>query len=334
MNATADPGAVWRVINGFSSYWLVVAALELGVFEELAGGERSVEELAATTASSAHHLAVLLDALAAIGVVTAASRGYASTPESDTFLVRGAPRFMGDLVVHSPGRWSNWTQLAQTVRTGAPPEPVDDDAAFYATLVRSTFPTQYATAQRTIALLDPDLAASVRTVLDIGAGAAPWAIAFLQAQPAANAVVNDLPGIIEQSEDSLEHHGVRDRATLLPGDYRVATFAAGTYDVVVLGHVCRGEGATGAPTLIERAAAALAPGGLLVITDYFVDDDRSGSVNARLLGATMMANTASGATFTTRQFRDWVAGAGLHVVDVLEPLPNSPVMLARKEAPR
>ena len=40
-----------------------------------------------------------------------------------------------------------------------------------------------------------------------------------------------------------------------------------------------------------------------------------------------------GATFTRREFREWLGSAGLVRVELLEPLPFTEVMLARKEGP-
>ena len=170
-------------------------------------------------------------------------------------------------------------------------------------------------------------------MVDLGAGAAPWAIALLEVFPGAQAIVNDLPDVVPLTEAMLAEHGVLERARLLPGDYRRVPLAAEAFDVAVLGHVCRAEGEDGARALIARAADALRPGGTLVVADHFVDDAREASVNARLLGVTMMANTRHGATFTRREFREWLGSAGLVRVELLEPLPFTEVMLARKEGP-
>ena len=85
-----------------------------------------------------------------------------------------------------------------------------------------------------------------------------------------------------------------------------------------------------APELLQRAVGALVPGAVVVIADYFVDDDRRGPLNALLLGTTMMAATESGATFTYADYERWLGEAGIDDVHVVEPVPFQTVMIGRK----
>ena len=70
----------------------------------------------------------------------------------------------------------------------------------------------------------------------------------------------------------------------------------------MLGHVCRAEGADGATRLIGRAHAALRPGGRVIVADYFCDPEHKLNPHAVLMGATMMASTLHGFTYTTDDF--------------------------------
>jgi ubiquinone/menaquinone biosynthesis C-methylase UbiE len=319
----ADPGAVWRVINGCSAYFVAVAGVRLGVFDALASGPLDAPTLAARCGAPATRVQMLCDALVGIGLLGRDGAAYVNTPESDTFLVGERPRSMRDLLLHSPGPFENWPALAGTVRGESPPQVVGGD--FYRDLVRATFPTQYAAA---CALRD-DLG-TVTRVLDLGAGAAPWAIALLETNPDAGAVLNDLPAVIDITRESAAAHGCADRCSFVAGDYFDVELDDAAFDVVVLGHVLRAEGADGARRLLRRALGALRPGGTVVVADYFLDDDRQGPVNALLLGATMMAATPDGATFTRTAYRGWLADAGATSVEARQPVPFQEVLLARK----
>jgi SAM-dependent methyltransferase len=175
-------------------------------------------------------------------------------------------------------------------------------------------------------------AAGAPRVLDLGAGGAPWAIAFLEAHPFATAVVNDLPGVIGVARDKVEELGVVDRCELRAGDFRTTELERGAYDVVVLGHVCRTEGVDGAPVLIRRAHDALAPGGRLVLADYFPDETRKANPFGVLMGATMMASTERGFTFTHPQYVEWLRDAGFRPIRLLEPIGFNQVFVATKAA--
>jgi ubiquinone/menaquinone biosynthesis C-methylase UbiE len=323
----ADPSAIWRVIHGFSAYFVTVAAVQLGIFDLVAAEPLDAQRLASACGADPARMATLCDALVALELLVRDHDAYASTPASETFLVTGGPRSMRELLLHSPGPWENWPALDATVRGATSPRPVD--AGFHQQLVRATFPTQFAAASRTAELVGP-----VEHVLDLGAGGAPWTIALLRANPHAHAVVNDLAPVIEVARENVAQHDLTERCELLEGDYFAIPLRDAAFDVVVLGHVLRAEGLEAAHRLLRRAVDALEPGGLVLVADYFVDDDRRGPLNALLLGVTMMASTPSGSTYTYAEFKSLLAGAGADFVEVLRPVPFQEVMIGRKAGGR
>ncbi len=249
-----DPSAIWRVINGLSAYFVTVAAVELGVFDALSSGPRDAAALAAEVGAAPGRLEVLCDALVGEGLLERRGDEYALTVDSDTFLVHGRPRSMRDLVLHSPGPWENWPALAGTVRGGTPPTVVDED--FYRMLVRATFPTQHTAATRLAESMGP-----VEQVCDLGAGAAPWTVAFLEANPGARAVVNDLASVAQLAAEVIDAAGLTDRCAMLLGDYHEISLPEARFDVVILAHVLRAEGPARARSLVARATPRFGPVG-------------------------------------------------------------------------
>ncbi len=69
---------------------------------------------------------------------------------------------------------------------------------------------------------------------------------MLTACPLGRATVNDYPGVLEFAKRKTAELDVADRCEWRPGDYHDIDIEAGAYDLVVLGHVCRAEGADGA----------------------------------------------------------------------------------------
>jgi SAM-dependent methyltransferase len=319
----ADPSAIWRVIQGFSEYFAVVAAVRVGIFDALATAPMDEEALALACATDPERLRLLCSTLVAVDLLERRREAYALTSTSETFLVMGAPRSMRELLVHSPGPWENWPALDATLHGEPAPRPVDAD--FYMQLVRATFPTQFAAANATAETVRP-----VTRVLDLGAGSAPWTIALLLANPDATAVVNDLGPVIEAARDCVAQHGLTERCEFRGGDYFAVPLSHGEFDVVVLAHVLRGEGFDGARRLVERAFDALRPAGMLLVAEYFVDDDRNGPLNALLLGMTMIAATPSGTIFTYAECREMLSDAGVERIELLHPVAFQEVMIGHK----
>jgi len=324
---------VWAIIQGFGSYWALVAAIELGVFDELRGsGPSPAATLAGQLGVSRRHLSHLLDALVTFGFLDQLDSVYSLTETAERYLCTDGPASMAALVAVAPGPHGNWTGLADTIRNGTVRMPIEDDAAaFYAPLVTATFATQLRAASRLGAALGWSRRPGLR-VLDLGAGRAPWAIAALTQSAGSTAVVNDLPGVAELAAQSLADNDLASRCEVRPGNFHDIEIEAGSYDVVVLGHVCRTEGEERATALLGRAAAALVPGGQLVLADYFADNDRKHNPFGVQMGLTMLASTMRGGMLTHRQVHGWLGAVGLESIRLMEPIGFNQVYVA--SAPR
>ncbi len=329
---------VWAVISGFGSFHVLVAALELGVFDALSDRgahpgippEVTASELASELGASAPHLEALLDSLAVLGLLERVGGLYGLNDTAARYLTTNGPASMASLVAVAPGPLENWSRLADTIRAGRPAEPIDDDPAdFYRPLVEGTFTTMLRAATRADFQVRYSALDSPR-VLDLGAGGAPWAIAVLKACPGATAVINDLDGVIGIARRTTAEHGVADRCDFLPGDFHTIDIEPEVYDIVVLGHVCRTEGAEGAQSLIARAADALRPEGRLLLADYFVAPEPQWSPHSVLMGMTMMASTIHGFGITAAQTADWLRDAGFESLRLIEPIGHQYAYIAAK----
>jgi len=312
---------VWAVIEGYGRFHVLVSALELGVFDVLDRlGPSTPDELAAEVGASSPHLATLLEGVVATGLLDRRFERFELNDTARRYLVTDGPASMADLVPVSPGPLDNWRRLTDTVRRGEPAEPIEDDpVTFYVPLVEGTFTTINRCATRADLQLRYSALDRPR-VLDLGAGGAPWSVAVLRGNPGATAVVNDLPGVIDVAARKLAESELADRAELRPGDFHDIPIESGSYDLVVLGHICRTEGVDGTRHLIERGFEALRPGGRLLLSDYFCDRSRSMAAHALMMGVTMMASTRKGATFSHGQVAEMLRTAGFEAVRLIEPI--------------
>jgi len=312
---------VWAAIEGLARYHVLVAALELDVFDTIqAIGPARAEMLGEHLAVPTEHLRSLLDAVVALGLLEQIDGVYDLNDAARRYLVTDGASSMAGLVPVAPGPHENWTRLADTIRNGRPATPIEDDpTAFYIPLVEGTFTTMYRCAGRADFKIRYS-AMRAPHILDLGAGGAPWAIAMLEGNERATATINDLDDVLDVARRKVAEHGVSERASFLSGDFYSVPIEAGAYDIVVLGHICRTEGADGTRRLIDRAFEALRPEGLLVLADYFLDPERKLNPHAALMGTTMMASTVNGTVFTYGQFSEWIRAAGFESVRLIEPI--------------
>ena len=312
---------VWSVIEGLGSYYILLAAIELDVFDTLEStGPVGVEVLSKKLEVSQPHLQSLLDSLVALGLLDQFVNIYELNDTAKRYLTSDGPASMANLISVAPGPHNNWSSLAETIRNGSPSTPIDDDpASFYVPLVEGTFTTMFRAATRSDLkirysnLTDPH-------ILDLGAGGGPWSIAILKACPEATAVINDFSEVLKVAKRKTKEHEVIERCEFRPGDFHELEFEIDAYDLVVLGHVCRTEGEDGARSLIERAFASLKPGGRLLLADYFIDIERKFNPHGVLMGMTMMTSTNKGFPITNEHATAWLRESGFDSVRLIEPI--------------
>ena len=322
---------VWNVLCGLASYSVLLAARELDVFEELQrSGSCGSGELAERLQVSPKHLGILLDSLVVLGLLDQCRDVYDLNDTARRYLLSDSPASMLDLLPVAAGPAENWNTLAETIRDGEPNSPIDDDpVGFYVPLVEGTFATQLRVAQRADLFVGYSRLDSPR-VLEIGAGGAPWSVAVLQTCGRATAVVNDLEGVIDVAKLKATEFGVANRCEFRPGNYHDVTLEQEHFDIVVLGHICRAEGSGGTASLLARAYEALRVGGQVFVTDYFCDPTRKHNPHGVLMGATMMANTRKGATFTPEEFQGLLRDAGFGQSRLVEPIGFQYLVVATK----
>lgn len=345
-------GPVWNVLCGLASYAVLQAARELDIFDELERiGPATASELAQRLGLSEPHLGVLLDSVVVLGLLDQCREVYDLNDTARCYLLSGSPASMSELLAVAAGPWENWQGLAETVRGGAPPRPVDADTDFYLPLVRGTFATQHRVATRADLMVGYSRAAGEGAsaggaggaggelaLLELGAGGAPWACAVLSACAGASAVVNDFAPVLAVAQEKVAEFGVAPRCEFLAGDYHSVevgdAIASDSFDLVVLGHLCRAEGEAGTRALLGLAWRALRPGGRVLVTDYFCDPTRKHNPHGVLMGAVMMANTQAGFTFTPGRFAELLEEVGFGQLRRVEPIGFQHLVVATKPGPQ
>ena len=295
----------------------IAAGHELGVFEALQrGGPASLDGVAAAIGVVAgHRLRALLDVLAAIGAI-----GRRTPP------AEAAPRFAAAAV--APPRpvvaRAGWGLLAEVIRGGRPLPAEAGDVAGGERRLHHHLATAGADAARELMASLPG-----SSLLDLGAGAGAYSVAFLAAHPAARATLVDTPEVLALAAEWLGP--LAERARLVAGDAAVVD-PGGGHGAALLANLLHLHSPATSARLVAAAARAAAPGGVVVIKDLRVDDDRSGPLEGLLFALNMALYTEAGDVYSTAQLRSWLAGAGL--VEITEhrlaAAPDAIVVIGRK----
>lgn len=140
-------------------------------------------------------------------------------------------------------------------------------------------------------------------LLDVGGGSGAFAIALCERNPRLRATILDFPAVIDIAREYRRDAGLSDRIALLAGDAVQRSWPPGQ-DVVLLSYLLSALGDGEIDIVLAKAHACLAPGGLLVVHDFMLDDDRPGPVLAALWFLQYVAYRADGVSFSAADLAD------------------------------
>jgi 2-hydroxy-4-(methylsulfanyl)butanoate S-methyltransferase len=324
--ARRDDGvtAVSSVAYGFMGSQALFAALEIGVFTELAAGPASLVALAGRLGSEPRLLRALLEACVGLELLARDGDVYRNSPAADRYLVRHSRGYVGEYYL----RQIAGTLYAQvpSARAVARGEAVDatyagflDDPARAEAFIRG----QHAGSAGPAYLLAKSHDVSrFRCLLDLGGGSGAFAIEMARRNEGLSAIVVDHPSVIEVSRKIVAEEGLAGRVRGVPGDVVRGAWPAGA-DLILLSYVVSSYGPATLRDLLARAHAYLPAGGGLIVHDFALHGDRPGPRNAALWYFANLAISAASHPHTVGEITRAMADAGFvevaarpHVPDI------------------
>ena len=317
-----NPADVLQLSGGYWSACALHAGVKLDVFTPLAGRALTAPELAGSVKADPRALSMLLTALAAMNLVERVNDRFAATPFAAEYLARTSDKYLGHIILHHHHLMSGWAHLDEAVRSGGPLRErishADDEAAMESFLM-GMFNLAMLIAPRIVAEID---LTGRRRLLDLGGGPGTYAIHFCQQNPGLSAVVYDLPSTRKFAEQTIKRFGLSDRIAFEAGDF-ITDGPSGPFDVAWLSHVLHGEGPKECETILQKAVAALEPGGLLLVQEFILYDSLDGPVFPALFSLNMLLATPSGQAYSQGKLSAMLESAGVGDVKRLPiELPN------------
>ncbi len=312
---TWHPGKILETSGYFWQTCTLHAAVKLDLFTIIAAGKTTSADIARAAGADQDGLRRLLNALTAMGLLTADDQGYANTRESAAYLVRTAPGYLGDMIMHHHYLVDAWRQLDQSVQTG---EPVRIRSSLADDTVREAFHMgMYNNARLTAPRLVKKIDLSGRKrLLDMGGGAGTYAVFFCRQYPELTATVVDLPATRSFAEKVLNEYEMNERIEFIPCDYVNETLP-GRYDAIWMSHILHSEDADTCRQMITQAYQVLETGGMTAIHDFILNNDRTGPLFPTLFSLNMLVGTPRGRAYTEKEITDMLTTAGFDQIQRL-----------------
>jgi hypothetical protein len=248
---------IFHVAFGYMASKALFAGLHLGVFDALAEGPKDLEALVAETEVDERGLLTLLTALTSLGLLEKTDAGWRNAPATELHLVRGAPGDFGDYLRYQIDRqmYPFMHNLPDVLKGRRDTVPFED----YETWFRDSGEAQlYSESQHAaskglgaLAAAQVDLS-GCRKLLDVGGGSGAVSIGLCQLHPELSSTILDFPNVVEVGRKFAAQAGLESRIDFVTGNALKTDWP------------------------YRRAHRALVPGGIVLVHDFMVDDDRRG----------------------------------------------------------
>jgi len=312
------PAHILQTGTGFFAAKVLLSAVEIGIFTELAKCPQSLDELTGRMGLHPRSARDFLDALTALGFLQRSNGVYSNTPESGFFLDRNKASYIGGVLEMANARlYRFWGHLTEALRTGQPQNEIKENpnappfSAVYADPARlKSFLSAMTGISRAanLAMARKVPWQNYKTYADVGTAQGDLALQIALANPHLQGIGFDLPEVGPVFEEYVQANGVSDRVRFQPGDFFADDLPK--VDVITMGHILHDWNLEEKKTLVAKAWKALNAGGAFVVYDEIIDDDRSQNAFGLMMSLNMLIETPGGFDYTGAECIGWMKEAG------------------------
>ena len=308
-----------HILQTGTAFWAsktLLSAVEMEVFTELAKHPEDLDTLTGRLGLHPRSSRDFLDTLVALGFLERQDGVYSNTQETDLFLDKRKPSYIGGMLEMANQRlYPHWNNLTRALRTGQPQGeggPGDE-----------TFASLYADPKRLKGFLKAmtgisrggNMAiaakfpwAKYKTVADMGPAQGDLLAQIALKNPHLACVGFDLPEVGPVFEEYMEENGLQERVRFQGGSF--FTDAMPKADVITMGHVLHDWNLEEKRLLIAKAYQALPEGGALIVFEALIDDDRRKNAFGLLMSLNMLIETPGGFDYSGSDCLGWMKEAG------------------------
>ncbi|HVQ09450.1 MAG TPA: methyltransferase [Allosphingosinicella sp.] len=326
------PGVMLDLIAG-TAFHSASLASNLGFFEHLAQGPKSASDLAELTGCNAEGVRRLLDFLATTKYIVRTGEHYSNSTLTDRWLIKSSP---GN-VVNFVDNWNSllvetWAEsLEHSVKSGTVKVHFQDWMSLkpgrWAKFTESMTSIAAKPAEEIAALVD--LPSGARRLLDIGGNHGLYSAAFCRRYPQLTATIFDVP-------EALDHEIADQNPQLVmrPGDIRTDD-PGSDYDATLISNLIHYFTPKECSALIKRAASALAPGGMMIVSDQSGNAKGSPLIDTFLKMMSLHYFIVTGSdVYSANTVISWMEAAGCrHMKTIkLRTAPGQMLIIAQRES--
>ena len=330
---------IFEIGNGFKSAKVLLTAVEIGVFTELAQGPKGLQELIHSMGlSSRRSSRDFFDCLVSLGLLDLDSGKYANSAEADCFLDKKKASYIGGLLeMYNDRLYGFWGNFTEALKTGEPQNEIKDSENFFSALYRDPIRlSRFMQAMAGISLIPAKAAAEKfnwenrRTIADIGCAQGVFLSEIIKRHPHLKGIGFDLEPVQPIFESYIEGQGIKQSLAFQKGDFFKDPLPKA--DVLIFGQILHDWSLEERMHLLRKAYQALPAGGSILIYELIIDDERRKNALGLLSSLTMLIETQEGFDFTGKECKEWLHEAGFEEIKAVPLTGHESMVTAMKGA--
>jgi SAM-dependent methyltransferase len=305
-DVTSDP--IMRIALGFMAAKHLFVASAIGVFEKLAGGPATLDELAAKCGIAKRTVGISADAMVSLGLLERDANRYRNSATAAAFLSGAAgPDLRPMLRFWDHISYGLWTNLEGAVRAG------EGQTQFhqFSEEQQQSFSAgvEAFTAGAAAALSANYDFGRHRRVLDIGGGTGSFLIAILRRHPAVQGTLFELAGACAVARQRLAGVSEGARITVIEGDV-VKDPLPDDHDAMIVANTVHVLSAAHNLDLLKKVRTHAVAGTRLLLVDLWMDPTHTQPPAAALMSGEFLVISGEGQSYGEDDADEWLGQTG------------------------
>ena len=306
MPVTPEP--IMKIALGYMAAKFLFAANEIGLFEALAQGPASLEELSKHTSVPLRTTGIVAAAMVGLGLIEQEGERYRNGEAAATFLtgkpsIDLRPMLRYQDVISYP----MWTKFGEVVRAGGR-EPQFGKLDEIQQQIFSAGVEAFTAPVATTLGATYDFSHHQR-LLDIGGGTGSFLLAVLRKYPGLRGTLFELPGACAVARQRLSQEPEKARIEIVEGDVFKAPLPQG-HDVLLIANTVHVLSAAHNLELLGKARATAQVGARLLLVDLWTDATHSQPLAAALMSGQFLIMAGEGQTYSEQEADEWLKQTG------------------------
>jgi 3-hydroxy-5-methyl-1-naphthoate 3-O-methyltransferase len=311
-----DPTQIYRYRDGlYAEDMLITALVWLDLFTWLNQRPSEIATICRELDVQPRAADVMLTLFVGMQLLERRGEQFFLTPMAKEHLVKDSPWFIGPYYASLRER-PVAKDLLQVLRTGKPANWGSEKGKgdWHKSMETEEFAAQFTTAMDCRGVFLAQAAARKldlgqrKRLLDIAGGSGIYACSWCAHFPELRATVLEKPPVDRITTNAIAKRGFTDRVNVIASDMLTAPFPDG-FDAHLFSNVLHDWDAPVVKQLIAKSFTALDAGGVLIIHDAHLNEDKSGPLHVAEYSVMLMHST-EGRCYSAAEIREYVSEAG------------------------